>query len=246
MDAPLADPCGSGGGTGSRDPHRLGPAGLPRRALRLQAAAQAIVDTHDGEVPSTADELRALPAVGEYTAAATACFAFGRPEVVVDTNIRRVHARLFSGHALPGATYTAAQRKLAHQVFPDPEHDDGQYACTWNIASMELGALVCTARAPACSTCPVAEICAWRQSGYPPPTDQQRSRGQAWAGTDRQVRGAIMAALRAEGAQQSDALLAALPLPTADIDQRQRCLDSLLTDGLAEHKQDRIALPGLL
>lgn len=220
--------------------------GYPRRALRLQAAAQAIVDTHDGDVPSTADQLRSLPGVGEYTAAAVACFAFDRPEVVVDTNIRRVHARLFSGDALPGATYTAAQRKLAHQVFPNPEHDDGHYACTWNIASMELGALVCTARGPACSTCPVADICAWRQAGCPPPTEEQRTRGQAWAGTDRQVRGAIMAALRGEGAQQPEALLDSLPLPSADLGQRQRCLNSLLADGLAEQKQDRISLPGLL
>lgn len=220
--------------------------GYPRRALRLQAAAQAVVDTHDGDVPSTAEQLRQLPGVGEYTAAAVACFAFDRPEVVVDTNIRRVHARLFSGHALPGATYTAAQRRLAHRVFPDPEADQGQYACTWNIATMELGALVCTARSPQCEQCPVAALCSWRAEGYPPATEEQRTRGQAWAGTDRQVRGAIMAALRESGAQQPDELLASLPLPAADLDQRQRCLDSLLADGLAERGQDRIALPGVL
>lgn len=220
--------------------------GYPRRALRLQAAAQAIVDTHDGEVPSTAEELLGLPGVGEYTAAAVACFAFDRPEVVVDTNIRRVHARLFSGHALPGATFTAAQRRLAHRVFPDPTLDDGHYACTWNIATMELGALICTARSPKCEQCPLAEICSWRQAGSPPATEEQRTRGQSWAGTDRQVRGAIMAALREAGSQPPEELLAALPLPAADLDQRQRCLDSLLADGLAEQKHDRIALPGVL
>ena len=232
--------------------------GYPRRALRLQAAAAAIVETHRGEVPSTAEELRALPGVGEYTAAAVACFAFEQPEVVVDTNIRRVHARLFSGHALPGPTYTAAQRKLAHQVFPHPElapqaehntkaeHDVGQFACTWNIATMELGALICTARSPGCPQCPVAEICAWRQAGSPPPNEHQRTRGQAWAGTDRQVRGAIMAALRTAGEQPADELLDSLPLPTSDLDQRRRCLDSLLADGLAERDEDRVGLPGLL
>src|SRR5699024_5036666 len=198
------------------------------------------------EVPSTVEQLRALPGVGEYTAAAVACFAFDRPEVVVDTNIRRVHARLFSGNALPGPTYTAAQRRLAHQVFPHPEHDDGHYACTWNIASMELGALVCTARGPTCSTCPVSEICAWRQADYPPPTDEQRTRGQAFAGTDRQVRGALMAALRTAEQHQVEQLLDSLPLPQADLDQRQRCLDSLVADGLAERADERIALPGLL
>ena len=219
--------------------------GYPRRALRLQAAASAIVEHHRGEVPSTVDELRALPGVGEYTAAAVACFAFGRPEVVVDTNIRRVHARLFSGQALPGPTYTAAQRRLAHRVLPDPEHDGGQYACAWNIATMELGALVCTARAPACEACPVAELCAWRQAGSPPPAEDQRTRGQTWAGTDRQVRGAIMAALRG-GAHPVDGLLVSLPLAAADMDQRRRCLDSLLADGLAEQVHGRVGLPGVL
>lgn len=220
--------------------------GYPRRALRLQAAAQAIVEHHRGEVPRTADQLRGLPGVGEYTSAAVACFAFGRPEVVVDTNIRRLQARLFSGEALPGPTYTAAQRRLAHQVLPDPNHDGGQYACAWNIATMELGALICTARSPDCPQCPVAEICAWREAGYPPPTERQRTRGQAWAGTDRQVRGALMAALRTEGQLQVDQLLDSLPLPGADVDQRQRCVDSLVADGLAERADDRIALPGLL
>lgn len=220
--------------------------GYPRRALRLQAAAQAIVDDHDGEVPSTAEELRGLPGVGEYTAAAAACFAFNRPEVVVDTNIRRVQARLFCGQALPGATYTAAQRRLAQRVFPDPELDEGHYACTWNIATMELGALICTARSPKCGQCPLAALCSWRSAGYPPPTDEQRTRGQSWAGTDRQVRGAIMAALRGTESQRPEELLENLPLPAADFDQRQRCLDSLLADGLAEHKQDHISLPGVM
>ncbi|WP_150461882.1 HhH-GPD family protein [Nesterenkonia ebinurensis] len=219
--------------------------GYPRRALRLQQTAAAIVEHHDGQVPSTRDELRALPGVGEYTAAAVACFAFGVPEVVVDTNIRRVHTRVFSGHALPGKTYTAQQRRLAHDVFPDPEHDCGQFACAWNIAVMELGALVCTARAPQCGACPVAELCTWRRAGFPPPTEEQKPRGQAWAGTDRQVRGALMAALRCGPAQRS-VLIASLPLPAADLDQRHRCLESLLTDGLAEQRGDQVALPGVL
>lgn len=218
--------------------------GYPRRALRLQQAAQAIVEFHDGEVPQTADQLRDLPGVGEYTAAAVACFAFGQPEVVVDTNIRRVHARIFSGQALPGKTFTAEQRRLARDVFPNPEADGGQLACTWNIAAMELGALICTARSPACSECPAAQLCAWRIAGSPPPTEEQKTRGQSWAGTDRQVRGAIMAALRTGGAPEREELLSDLELPAADLDQRRRCLESLVADGLAEELQGRVALPG--
>lgn len=220
--------------------------GYPRRALRLQAAAVAITEVHQGMVPSTAAELRALPGVGEYTAAAVACFAFDQPEVVVDTNIRRVHARVFSGEPLPGPTYTAAQRSLAHRVFPDPEHDQGQFACAWNIAAMELGALVCTARSPRCGQCPLRSLCAWVEAGSPEPAEGQRSRGQAWAGTDRQVRGALMALLRRGEPMAEQHLLDSVPLPAAEAVQRRRCLDSLLSDGLAEARDGQVALPGEL
>lgn len=224
--------------------------GYPRRALRLQAAAQAMVDRYGGEVPRTAAELRALPGVGEYTAAAVACFAFGRPEVVVDTNIRRVHARAFSGHALPGKTYTAAQRKLAYELMPATEPDGGREACAWNASAMELGALICTAKSPQCAVCPVMDLCAWVAAGSPPPTEEQQTKGQAWAGTDRQVRGAIMALLRTAAADGEAVLrqdlLKRIPLPDASEDQRLRCLDSLLRDQLAEERDGAVALPGIL
>ncbi|MDO5493257.1 MAG: A/G-specific adenine glycosylase [Nesterenkonia sp.] len=238
--------------------------GYPRRALRLQSAARAIVDEHAGVVPETADELRALPGIGEYTAAAVACFAFGRPETVVDTNIRRVHARVFSGAALPGPTFTAAQRRLAHDLMPASDHDGGALACAWNAATMELGALICTARSPQCAVCPAADLCAWRAAGSPPATESQRTRGQSWKGTDRQVRGAIMAVLRdgaADAATESGTvprtvpatvLLDGLDLPEASAEQRRRCLDSLVADGLAARggepgsAQERIGLPGTL
>jgi len=218
--------------------------GYPRRALRLQAAAQAIVEFHGGEVPSTAAQLRALPGVGEYTAAAVACFAFNQPEVVVDTNIRRVHARAFSGAALPGKTYTSTQRNLAHELMPATAHDAGATACAWNASAMELGALICTARAPQCGACPVADLCAWRIAGSPPATEEQQTRGQAWAGTDRQVRGAIMAVLRKGETVDRAVLLESLNLPEASSKQRERCLGSLIKDGLAEQAGDRIGLPG--
>lgn len=220
--------------------------GYPRRALRLQAAAQAMVERHAGEVPTTAEQLRALPGVGEYTAAAVASFAFGQPEVVVDTNIRRVHARVFSGAALPGKTYTAAQRKLAHELMPETAHDQGREACAWNASAMELGALICTAKSPQCAICPVADLCAWVAAGSPPPTEEQQTKGQAWAGTDRQVRGAIMAELRRGEPVPRGTLLENLPLPEASSEQRLRCLESLLRDHLAEEYDGRVALPGVL
>ncbi len=119
--------------------------GYPRRALRLHAAATAILERYDGEVPGTYDELLTLPGVGDYTAAAVASFAFGRRHVVLDTNVRRVFARTLGGVEFPGQSVTKAEREQATAVLPDDEAT----AATWAVAVMELGALVCTAAGPA-------------------------------------------------------------------------------------------------
>lgn len=232
-----ADLAGEPSGEALRAWGRLG---YPRRALRLHAAATRIVEDHDGVVPRTYDELLALPGVGSYTAAAIACFAYEQPEVVVDTNIRRVHARLVTGNALPEPSYTAAEARLAAELMPD----DAALACHWNAAVMELGALVCTARSPKCDECPVAASCAWIAAGQPAP--HYTPKGQPWAGTDRQVRGAFMAALRdADAPVTRDALVRTdVVLATqAQAEQLQRCLDSLLADGLAHEGEAGIALP---
>ncbi|WP_417221188.1 A/G-specific adenine glycosylase [Arthrobacter sp.] len=236
--------------------------GYPRRALRLAEAARQIAEDHDGQVPSTYAELLALPGVGSYTAAAISCFAFGIPETVVDTNIRRVHARLISGRALPEPSHTAAEARLAADLMPRVDQDNGQLACIWNAAVMELGALVCTARSPQCADCPVSASCAWVAAGRPAP--HYVPKGQPWEGTDRQVRGAMMAVLRLSdepvaagtllGAEDTDAatneatvgLVTALQrlrdLP-AGPEQRQRCLDGLMADGLAVDSGRGIVLP---
>ncbi len=200
--------------------------GYPRRALRLHECARAIVERHGGEVPDDEELLRALPGIGEYTAAAVRAFAFGRRAVVVDTNVRRVLARTLTGTALPPPHPTAAERQLARAVVPDGDAD----AARWAAASMELGALVCTARSPRCAGCPVASMCAWRAAGYPPDEHTARRRTQPWHGTDRQVRGRIMALLRdAVGPVPLGAIEALEP----DRAKLTRCLDSLVTDGLA-------------
>src|SRR5690606_2408110 len=92
--------------------------GYPRRARRLHAAAVHIVRDHGGAVPRSYDALRALPGVGDYTAAAVLSFAYGERRVVLDTNIRRVLARTLRGSARPGPTVTAAERALAAMVLP--------------------------------------------------------------------------------------------------------------------------------
>lgn len=222
--------------------------GYPRRALRLQAAAVEIAEAHGNEVPDTAAELLALPGVGTYTAAAVACFAFGHPEVVVDTNIRRVHARLVSGRALPEKSLTAAEMALARDLMPEDE----EHACRWNASVMELGALVCTARSPQCGQCPVAGLCAWREAGMPAP--HYTPTGQAWAGTDRQVRGAIMALLRESGRvavrqiPERTAAAGTLGVHTPEAAQFERCAAGLVADGLAsrddEGPEPLLSLPG--
>lgn len=201
--------------------------GYPRRALRLRECARAVVELHGGELPTDEAALRALPGIGEYTAAAIRAFAYGLRSVVLDTNVRRVLARVAEGIALPAPALTAAERRLAGDFVP--EDDAG--SARWAAASMELGALVCTARSPRCEQCPVRGLCAWRSAGFPADAHAGRRRTQAWAGTDRQVRGRIMALLREALEPVPAEAVAAL---WSDGVQRERCLASLLTDGLVE------------
>lgn len=209
--------------------------GYPRRALRLHAASVAITERYGGRVPSDVAELRALPGVGDYTAAAVAVFAFGRRHAVLDTNVRRVLARLVRGEELPPASVTRAERDLAERLLPPDEPT----AVTWSIALMELGALRCRASAPRCDDCPVRDRCAWRAAGYPAYAGPPR-RVQQWAGTDRQCRGRLLAIVReAEGSVPLERLAQAW----TEEEQRGRCLRSLLDDGLLVTSGDRVALP---
>jgi A/G-specific adenine glycosylase len=200
--------------------------GYPRRALRLHDAATVMVERHGGRVPGSYAELLELPGVGPYTAAAVACFAFDLPEPVVDTNVRRVLTRTLLGaeHAAPALT--RAEADLAGASMPV----ERTRANTWNVAVMELGALVCTARAPGCPTCPVADTCAWNVAGKPPHSGPPR-RGQPWEGTDRQVRGRILAAARQAG---EPVTRPELDGTADDPGQVDRCVHSLVIDGLLE------------
>lgn len=205
--------------------------GYPRRALRLQQCAQAITDLHAGQVPDDELALRALPGVGAYTAAAVRAFAFGRRSVVLDTNVRRVLARATAGRALPPPSQTVAEERAAAALVPD----DGPAAARWSLALMELGALVCTARDPRCALCPLRDGCAWLAAGSPPDEHAARRRTQAWAGTDRQARGRVLAALRA-----AHGPVAVHDVVWPDRDQLDRAVASLAADGLV----DPVRLPG--
>jgi A/G-specific adenine glycosylase len=213
-----------------------GKLGYPRRALRLHECAQQLVARFGGEVPADVEALESLPGIGSYTARAVAAFAFGRREPVVDTNVRRVVARAVDGLGAAGPASSARDLRAVAALLPD---DPGR-AARFSVALMELGALVCTARAPRCASCPIAGGCAWRRAGNPPYTGPT-ARAQRFAGTDRQVRGLLMDVLRAS----------ADPVPRAELDavwhdaaQRERALDALVVDGLVDPLPDgRFALP---
>lgn len=199
--------------------------GYPRRALRLHAAARILTVQHGGTVPSGITALRALPGVGQYTAAAVAAFAFGHRHAVLDTNVRRVLSRAVRGIDRPPASPSAAEILAAESLLPtDPE-----LASRWSAAVMELGALVCTAAQPRCEACPVAQSCAWRRAGKPASASPRR--GQPYEGTNRQCRGRLLAVLReAAGPVPASRLDAAWPDPR----QRAESLASLVADGLAQ------------
>ena len=203
--------------------------GYPRRALRLHAAAVVCVEQHGGDVPDSPHELRALPGVGSYTAAAVAAFAYGMRIAVVDTNVRRVVARWLLG--LPGAL------SIPDAHVTDLLPGDPVLAVTTSVALMELGALVCVSRGPRCASCPLATSCRWLAAGAPSPEEAGvRTRpSQGYEGTDRQVRGRLLAVLR-DAHEAVDA--AALDVSWHDPEQRERALASLLDDGLV------VAVPG--
>ena len=212
--------------------------GYPRRALRLHEAAAAIAERHRGVVPAELDELLALPGVGAYTARAVAAFAYGRRHPVVDTNVRRVVARAVQGQGDAGPPSTARDLAAVEMLLPvEPAR-----AARFGVAVMELGALVCTARAPRCGSCPVRDGCRWRAAGRPPYQGPAKP-VQAFAGTDRQVRGLLLGVLRAaDGPVEAGALAAVW----ADGTQRARALGGLVADGLVDPLPDgRFALPGV-
>jgi A/G-specific adenine glycosylase len=213
-----------------------GKLGYPRRALRLHAAAALIAERPGAAVPSDVDTLETLPGVGPYTARAVAAFGYGRRCPVVDTNVRRVVARAVHGAGAAGPARVRADLADVDALLPA----DHATAAAVSIGLMELGALVCTARAPRCTVCPVRAVCAWQANGRPAYSGPRKP-VQGYAGTDRQVRGRLLDVLR--GAPEP-VDRTALDTAWSDAGQRERCLRSLLVDGLARQLPDgRFTLP---
>lgn len=214
--------------------------GYPRRALWLHQAAVEIVERHSGEVPSDLDQLLALQGIGPYTARAVAVFAFGLRYPVVDTNTRRVLARAVHGNGEAGRPSPARDHADMQALLPAAPGA----ARTVNAAAMELGAVVCTARVPKCEACPLADLCAWRVSGFPEYAGPQRPRQARFEGSDRQMRGRVMRELRASHRPVTRVELASLADGAERAEQLERAIGSLVRDGLATEDSARsLTLP---
>ena len=210
--------------------------GYPRRALWLHAAAVQITEFHGGVVPSDLHDLLALTGIGDYTARAVAAFAYGHRHPVVDTNTRRVIARAIAGAGEPAPPSRGRDLDAMGLLLPESAHE----AALFNAAIMELGAVVCTSRNPQCDLCPIRNACAWRAAEYPEYTGIRKTVQKKFEGSDRQVRGLIMAELRGAHRSVTDAEIMTLwPDPV----QLQRALTSLVTDGLAIPAADGYTLP---
>jgi len=210
--------------------------GYPRRALWLHTCATTITQQFDGRVPSDVAQLEALPGIGPYTARAVAVFAFRAHEPVVDTNVRRVIARWLHGRSDQEAASTARDHADMLSVMPPPARSP-----EFNAGVMELGARVCTSKAPRCGDCPISAGCAWRAAGYPDTGARGAARQARYAGSDRQARGALLKVLRT--ASQS-VTRAALEKVWPEKAQRDRALVSLIDDGLViPLARNRFGLP---
>jgi A/G-specific adenine glycosylase len=206
--------------------------GYPRRALRLHECAKVISTQYKGQIPATQSELHELPGIGDYTSAAIVAFAFEGRSLVLDINIRRVFARVIDGVEVPTAAPTKSERLEREKLIPFKNPH------VWAAATMELGALICTAKNPKCGQCPLADQCIWRSLDYP--LSDQPKRTQSWHGTDRQCRGVIVQALRENPALSKKEIMQLWDVPS----QVEKALLTLLEDGLVvAQKGQRFSLP---
>ena len=198
--------------------------GYNRRAVALLGAAQSIVRDHGGRVPADPEALRRLPGVGPYTSAAVASLAFGVPVAAVDTNVRRIVARVFQGRE-PHQISAARIGRLAERWLD--RRDPG----AWNQALMDLGREVCRPR-PRCGICPLAASCRFRAGASRPagrPQRRGRTRSEPFEGSHRQIRGAVVRALRRRSSATLATLTRQIGQPPARI---QRAIAELVGEGI--------------
>ena len=223
--------------------------GYNSRAVRLQAAARTVVETHGGHMPRSTDALRALPGIGPYTAAAIRAFAFDLDDAPIDTNVRRIVHRMFYGAEYPPRASAQVLAARALEIVPAGMAHD------WNSALMDLGATICGARAPKCGQCPVAGVCAAapidanrlererREHAKPMPP----ARAIRFESTARYARGRIVDRLRELAAGERISLLDlhrdVQPLvPSRSIDDIAALVCALGRDGVLALYEDGVSL----
>lgn len=199
--------------------------GYNRRAVALFEAARKIVQEHDGRVPSQPETLQGLPGIGPYTATAVASIAFGASVAAIDTNVRRVIARVATGQEAGGLSKDDARAIAAEWLDPsDP--------AAWNQALMDLGREVCRPR-PRCDRCPLAPHCRYRrrEDGAAARTRVRSRPGSSapFEGSSRQLRGQIVSALRDRSPLTLQGLARVLGRSLRDV---AAAVDSLARDGL--------------
>jgi A/G-specific adenine glycosylase len=210
--------------------------GYNSRALRLHQCAVAVVERHGGVLPDDLDALLALPGVGPYTARAILVFAFERDIGLVDTNAGRFLSRAGAGRAVD---------KREAQALADSLVPPGR-GWAWGQAVFDLGALVCTKRAPRCDECPIVHECKWAQAGFPPPDPVVGSAGisggqSTFEGSDRQGRGRLVDALRTGPVALGD-LPVVMGWPDDPL-RAGRVADGVVGDGLAVADGELLRLP---
>lgn len=205
--------------------------GYPRRAKNLHRSAQMVTEEFGGELPRDVETLETLPGIGTYTSRAIACFAFGIPVPVVDTNVKRVVARVEDGDQAAGHWSVGFGLERVDEV---SRTENAEHYCQIQRGLMELGALLCTARSPRCETCPLQDSCRWRAEGYPEDPSVKPRVQARYEGSDRQVRGIILSWLRQHPHPLEREALEDLWPQAA---QRQRAVESLVRDGLIERHE---------
>ena len=204
--------------------------GYPRRAVALSDAARAIVRDRGGVFPSDPTALQELPGIGPYTAAAVASIAFGVPVAAVDTNVRRIIARVAFGTEADDVA-SSDLAAVAHRWL------DVRAPGAWNQALMDLGREVCRPARPRCDACPLARGCRFRASGALPRTSRRRQ--PPFEGSMRQVRGAVLRELRAAPWCTVSMLVRSTGLP---VDRVTEAVRGLAADGIV--RATRAALEG--
>lgn len=206
--------------------------GFNRRAVNLWRAAHAIVENHGGHLPRDLQQLLALPGIGPYTARAVLVFAFEDDVAVVDTNVGRLLARWSGQRLSPKQAQT-----MADNLVPAGE------AWMWNQGLFDFAVAVCTQREPECSACPLSIACAWQGQGPDPALKSAGVSGKqsSFEGSQRQVRGRIVDALRRGPVKNSD--LAGFARPQDTHQDVERIAETLVRDGLAVYKSGELHLP---